>query len=237
MSDATDGPTPVLEFQRVSIGTPPPRCAAVRDANLRLAPGEMALIRTRRDQPHSALVPAAEGLWDLDGGSVSFEGEAWSDRSALRHNARRGRIGRVFSGCGWVSNLNVNENVTLPERHHTSRSTSEIEAEAETLAKRFGLPGVPHGRPSFIPESVLRRAEWVRALLGKRALLLLEEPMRGVDRKLLPNLVGAVDEARDRGAAVLWITEDPAVLGHEFRQPLKRLAMRDNELVTAEEAA
>lgn len=234
---AAETKVPVLEFDNVTIESPPPRCAAARNVRLQVGEGELVILRTQRTWPYSALVPAAEGLWELDGGEVRFDGEGWSDAAALRDGSRRGQIGRVFSGCGWVSNLNVVENITLPQRHHTSRPTREIEEEAEALGQRFGLTGIPSGRPSFVPESLLRRAEWVRALLGEPRLLLLEEPMRGVESALLPKLVDAVDEARHRNAAVLWVTDDASVANHAFAEPVRRYAMHHDALRSAEETS
>jgi len=153
---------------------------------------------------------------------------------------RRAQIGRVFDGHGWISNLNVNENVTLAQRHHTRRPDAEILAEAEALARAFGLNELPKIRPALVAPQDLRRAEWIRGFLGQPRLVLLERPMQGVPLEHLPRLLDAVQEACTRKTAVLWLTdpdlpESRDLIGrHPELPPAARYAMRGLNLVKME---
>ena len=128
--------------------------------------------------------------------------------------ARRGRIGRLFEDEGWVSDLEVDQNIMLAQRHHTSRSEPDILEEALKLARVFGLPGLPRGRPGSLRRWDLRKAACIRAFLGRPAFIILEQPVRGVYADLLAPLVNAVHSARRRGAAVLWTVTDPKIWNH-----------------------
>lgn len=223
MDQAT--PTPVLEFRDVTVPSDLPRQGLARRVNLRLGPGEVALVRLENGHD-SPLPAAAQGLTQLTSGAVRFEGIDWSELDPLSQIARRGRIGRVFGGWGWVSNLNVLENVMLREMHHTSRREHDIEVEADRLARIFGLERIPRGRPAFVNVADLRRAEWVRALLGSPRLILLERPLRGVPIAHLPQLLDALEAARGDGAAVLWLTADERELQHPRLDGAQRYVMR-----------
>jgi phospholipid/cholesterol/gamma-HCH transport system ATP-binding protein len=94
----------------------------------------------------------------------------------------------------------------LPQRHHTRRSTRQLCEEAGKLADQFGLPGIPLGLPGDIPAADLQRAACVRAFMGRPLLILLEEPTSGIFLEIISALMDAVREARDRGAAVIWLT-------------------------------
>ena len=107
---------------------------------------------------------------------MKFEDTDWEEMAADAAAAARGRIGRVFEVRGWISNLDVDENITLAQRHHTSRPLGEIEAEALALAQQFGLADLPRLRPAMLRAGELRRAAWIRALLGAPTLILLEHP-------------------------------------------------------------
>ncbi len=158
----------------------------------------------------------------------------------------RGRIGRVFDavgvgalGNGWVSHLDVDENVMLAQRHHTRRPSSEIEAEAAKLARMFGLPGLPRGRPAQARIPDLQRAACVRAFIGTPDLILLERPEQGVYPEIMPPLINAVRSARARGAAVVWLNDHPAVWGDRGIRPTWRCVMSGSQMLVlpADDAA
>ena len=154
----------------------------------------------------------AEGLVEPDAGRVAFLGEDWRMMPPNRSAERRGKIGRVFETHAWISNLDVDENITLAQRHHTARPEDEIVQEAEALVRQFGLGELPRVRPAVVRRSDLRRAEWARAFIGEPQLIILENPTKDVYVDALPGLVGAVKAARGRGAAVIWMTDDARVL-------------------------
>lgn len=227
----------VLEFEGVALSHTIQRYALVREMDFRVAPGELLLIRCERGGRPSPVAPLAQGLVDVLRGVVRFEGVAWNQGGSRSAAARRGRIGRVFDRLPWVSNLNVQENVALSQRHHTARPDRQIVEEADALARKVGLPRVPRGRPAFVPGDVLQRAQWVRAFLGGPALVLLERPMREVSLEHLPQLLEVVKTHRRRGAAVVWITDDPTIWQREFDPLPKRLIVKDARLTAVEGAA
>lgn len=197
---------PILEFADVTVTALTQEHAGLSHANAWFGPGTLSLIRL---EPGNELLPLADlatGLLDPEEGRVLFLGAAWSAMPPEQGLQRRAQIGRVFDGHGWISNLNVNENVALAQRHHTRRPDAEIMAQAEALASSFGLRELPKIRPSLVAPRDLRRAEWVRAFLGQPRLLLLERPMQGVPAEYLPHLLDAVQAACARKAAVLWLT-------------------------------
>ena len=207
---------PLLEFCHATIGSLGPRFATLREATFSLLPGELVMVRNENGPSPLPLAAAAQGLVGADEGDVRYAGRSWEEVDPRSQCTLRGTIGRVFAEWGWVSNLNVLENVVLAQRHHTRRTETEIQSEADRLARQFGLERVPVGRPAFVPPSELRRAEWVRALLGAPRLTLLEQPLRQVSLEWLPALTDALHGARQRGAAVLWLTADD----REWRSPL-----------------
>lgn len=222
---------PILEFEDVTVAAAPPCWAGLERANARFLPGTLTLIRAEEGGESPPIADVAEGLLRPDTGRVRFLGEEWSAAPPERGLELRGLIGRVFDGCGWISNLSVEENVALSARHHTARLGAEILAEAASRARAFGLDGLPSGRPALVPRGVLRRAEWVRAFLGAPRLILLEHPMRGVHPERLPSLVAAVREACARGAAVVWMSSTDGVGPRDEAAPAVCYAVRGTALV------
>jgi len=171
----------------------------------------LLLVRIERENERLPLADAATGLSAPKHGSVQFLGEDWQDMPADRAAALRGRVGRLFEDDGWVSDLEVDQNIMLGQRHHTRRSEEEIVEEALRFARIFGLPGLPRGRPASVRRWDLRKAACMRAFLGQPILIIIEQPARGVYADLMAPLVSSVQSARDRGAAVLWTVTDPQI--------------------------
>lgn len=230
---------PILEFTDVTIATAPRGHAGLSHVNVRFQPGTLTIIKVEPGNEQLPLADLAEGLLCPAEGRVSFQGEAWTTMLPEQVLQRRAQIGRVFDGHGWISNLNVNENVTLSQRHNTRRPNAEILAEAEALARAFGLSELPKIRPALVPHQDLRRAEWIRAFLGRPLLVLLERPMQGVPLEHLPRLISAVREACVQKAAVLWLTDPDLpesrdrIERHSELPPATQYAMRGLTLVAA----
>lgn len=200
---------PLLEFRNVTIAARPPFEGGMRDFSAVLRPGDLLAVKVDKGYARTPLADAGEGLIEPDGGAVLVLGEDWRSLSPDRGAELRGRIGRVFDEHGWISNLDMDENVTLCERHHTLRPEEDIHAEAVALAAKFGMKELPAGRLSALPRADRRRTEWVRAFMGKPVFILLEHPMRNVYAESASSLAAEVRSACARGAGVIWITGDP----------------------------
>ena len=222
----------ILEFAEATLLPTPLDHAGLQGITLRLTPGELTLIKTEPGNEQLPLADLAEGLLAPDRGVVRFLGESWSEISPEQSVILRAGITRVFDEHGWISNLNVNENVTLSQRHHTRRPIRTIMDEAEALARSFNLEALPAVRPAQLPRRDLRRCEWIRAFLGRPKLVLLERPMKGVPLEFLPRLIGAAKETMARGAALLWLTDEDQVWQNPNLWDATRYAMRGQTLTT-----
>jgi phospholipid/cholesterol/gamma-HCH transport system ATP-binding protein len=179
--------------------------------HLVLAPGELALVRAGSRPAMRALTDLCCGLTPATEGRVEVLGQDWA---SLREDARRllrGRIGVVCADGGWAPHLSVAESVLVAALAHRVAPREELRERAATLCRRFGLPGLPLGRPRELREADLARAACARAFLAQPALLILEEPIHGeaMSDLWLP-LLNAITAAH--GAACLWLTTSQAVL-------------------------
>lgn len=220
----------IIEFAGVNLPGAARGQAELRGLTFKLPPGCLLLVKVEAGNEYLPIADGAEGLIFPETGFIRWQGKTWNSLSPLAELNARAQIGRVFEKNSWLSNLNVIENVTLSLRHHSKKPERDIISEADLLAKHFGLPEVPRQRPPFVPKRELRMAEWVRALVGKPLLLLLERPEAGVPDDDLPKLIDAVQTALRRGAAVIWQTDRDVVWStsiwpHEIRYRLRGAEM------------
>ena len=202
---------PILEFVDA---VPPESDAGARSAlRFALRPGEWAMIETSDHLAGRLIADLALGLIEPVSGAVRFLGRTWDSIPHDEACALRGLdTGRVFSGEGWVGNLDMDENMTLAIRHHESRPESALRAAARDIARRLGLPDIPDGRPAWISPRRLRMAQWARALQRPRRLLVLEFPTEDTEVPDSARLAAELRAAARGGAALLWIGPDSAML-------------------------
>lgn len=220
----------VLEFRQVAVEGGHLYDSAIWQVSFFLRPGELALLLLEETHLRIPLADAAQGLVEPVQGSVSFLGQDWATMAHEARLAARAKIGRVFAEPGWISELDMEENITLSQRHHTRRAESAIRDEASELARQFSLPGLPQGTPSSMRAADLRRAACVRAFLGTPELLILERPASGVYPAIMPALMASVRKARQRGAAVFWATDNWDVWNDPGINPTMRCKMTGSQM-------
>ncbi len=170
-----------------------------------LAPGDAAMLLVDEFARHP-LADAAAGLAAPVRGRVLFDGADWAVLGPREAAARRGRIGRVFTGAAWISNLDLDENVLLAAAHHRRTPPGGAREALRAWARRFGLDELPDTRPAWLERVDAQKAQWVRALYAEPALVVLERPSDGVDADAAAALTTALRAGCARGAAVLWLT-------------------------------
>jgi len=200
--------TSILEFENVTIHAGSLQTTGIKGVNFSLMRGDIALVTVEEGREHIPLAPLAQGLLTPDSGKVYFAGECWEDVGPGRQSMMRGRIRRVFEHYGWVTNLDMMENLCLAESHNTQRPLEDIQQEVCSLARRFGMAEVPVARPTRVHGLILRKLEWVRAFVGAPDLIVLERPFAGAPKADAALLIEAVCDAAKRGVAVLWISDD-----------------------------
>ena len=223
---------PVFAFAAARLALDRPETAASHPFELTLFSSDFALIDVEDRQQSGRIADAAAGLAAPSAGQVRFLDRDWAEMSTLHASAMRGRIGHVFADGNGLDGLGLLDNILLPQLYHTRRAADKLRDEAARLATLFGLPGLPLGKPAAVSPADLQRAACVRAFLGRPQLLILEHPADGGPAQLLEALVNAVRAARDRGAAVLWFTDDRETFTNARVPADLRLRLRNGTLQT-----
>jgi ABC-type transporter Mla maintaining outer membrane lipid asymmetry ATPase subunit MlaF len=121
----------------------------------------------------AGLLPPAGGRYRLFGEQMPIFDEA--------RLATRLRLGLVFDGGQLFSHLTVAQNVALPLRYHRDLTPAEADAEVAALLRAMDLTDQAEARPSALGRSWQKRVGLARALILKPELLLIDEPLGGLD--------------------------------------------------------
>jgi branched-chain amino acid transport system ATP-binding protein len=162
------------------------------------------------------------GLWTATQGSVSFKGQDITQR-ATPDIAQLG-IGYVPETMGIFTDLTVKDNMVLAAR--SARHVGELDT--ERLQWIFGLfPAIqkfwlyPAGKLSGGQKQMLAIA---RAIVEPRALLLIDEPSKGLAPSIIQNLITALRELKKQRCTILLVEQSFAMA----RALGDRVAVMDN---------
>lgn len=194
----------VMELRDVTIGHQPDVSLCLHNESMIIHRGDLVLVRTKESQSTRRFASMLQGLVPPNTGSVLFNGRDWATQHARTQFAMRRRIGRVFARQGWIGNLNVRDNLLLAKQHFGA-DLAAIEKELVFWADWFQIGNISRMRPALVEASSLQVHQWIRAYLGKPALLILERPMRSVSSKMFKVFLASVRQMQQHGAAVIWI--------------------------------
>ena len=148
-----------------------------------VASGEMWVVAGPQGAGKTALLETLAGLIPAAAGQVRVFGRMVGGRDHDEDLAEtRRRLGFVFDGGGRLfSALSVQENILLPWCYHQNRSPAEALAELEPLIRHLQLEALLSRTPGSLSRSWSRRVALARCLVMKPGLLLLDNPLAGLD--------------------------------------------------------
>ena len=182
---------------------------ALRDVSLELRPGEVVGLIGPNGAGKSTLVNVLSGFDRPTTGRVLFE-----DRDVTRWSAhRRGRHGlaRTFQHSHAFRALSVRENIEVSALG-VGASAREAGRRASDLLELLSLSDYAYRPASDLAHGDERRLGVARALATEPRFVLMDEPAAGLPEAEVPDFVAAVDTVRQRGAGVLLVDHNVALV-------------------------
>jgi branched-chain amino acid transport system ATP-binding protein len=165
------------------------------------------------------------GFDQPDHGSWSFNGQSLAKLSAFKV-ARRGLI-RTFQLTKALGLLTVMDNMKLGSTEQTGEKLSaslfpflwkkkeiEIEAKALEILTRFKLDTKRDDFAASLSGGQRKLLEMARALMTNPELVMLDEPMAGVNPALTQSLLDHILNLKKEGMTVLFVEHDMQMVRH-----------------------
>lgn len=146
---------------------------------------------------------ALTGFVNPSSGTVKFRGQTIT-RESVHHRAQRGLI-RTFQNLRLLRQQTVLENVLLAT--HRLRSAGNREGEAWAWLDFFGLADQVDRRAGDLNYGDQRRLELARALMAGPDLLLMDEPVAGMNTREKAEMQTLLRSIRDRFGVTIIIIE------------------------------
>lgn len=183
--------TPALEIRNVSLSFKGVK--AISDLSFRVEKQEICALIGPNGAGKSSLLNIINGVYVPDSGEIVFEGERFQCMQPI-DAARRG-IGRGFQNNALFSGMSVIDNVIAGLSRHSRvtlveemfrlpRALSQerdFRERARAVLHLFDLEKHANTPVGTLPYGVQKKVEMARAIVGEPKLLLLDEPLAGMN--------------------------------------------------------
>ena len=151
---------------------------ALKEINLEVMSGEFLTLLGPSGSGKTTLLMALAGFTSPDYGSIKFGNE----EVVLKPPHLRG-IGMVFQNYALFPHMNVEQNVGYPQKLR-GVSKSSIKETVDEALSTVKLDGLGHRGVSELSGGQKQRVALARAIVFKPKILLMDEPLSALDKKL-----------------------------------------------------
>jgi putative ABC transport system ATP-binding protein len=158
------------------------------------------------------------GLLDTpSAGSYALKGNEVANLSfAERARVRNREIGFIFQSFNLIGDLSVFENVELPLTYR-GMGASDRKALVTEALERVGMAHRAKHLPSQLSGGQQQRVAVARALAGRPAILLADEPTGNLDSRNGEAVMSLLRELHQGGATICMVTHDERFAQHADR--------------------
>ena len=194
--------TPVIELDMISkrFGG----LVVLKDISMSVGPGEIVGLIGPNGAGKSTLFNVITALYAPEQGEVRFKGRRLT--GTRPHNSCRLGIARTFQLVRTFLSLTARENVLVGAVYGRGSRGGNVNAIADEALAMVGLTQQQHIVTEHMTLSARRLLEIARALACQPSLLLLDEPMAGLNESEIERMVEVIKRARgERGLSILWV--------------------------------
>ncbi len=178
---------------------------ALDGVDLSVARGERLVVLGPSGAGKTTLLRAIAGLVAPRRGRISLAGALATDGARVVVPPERRGVGLVFQELALWAGVTVEETIAVAARG----TAAERRTRAGELARRLGLGDRLRATPDALSGGERQRVAFARALAGRPAVLLLDEPFAHLDAPLRRGLVDdLLALTADEGAALVAVSHD-----------------------------
>ena len=177
--------------------------AAVDDISLEIQDGEFLTFLGSSGSGKSTTLSMLAGFETPSSGEILVDG-----KSLVNVPPHKRDIGMVFQRYSLFPHLSVRDNIAFPLAIRKLAST-ERERRVDAMLKLVQLGEFAHRRPSQLSGGQQQRVAIARALVYEPRILLMDEPLGALDKKLREDLQDELRQLHRRlGITIVYVTHD-----------------------------
>lgn len=180
-TDARNSTLSVIRMSGLSVtAMKDPDRTVLQDMDWSVAPGDYWALAGLHGSGKSDFLMMTAGLLAPTRGEYRLFGETMPILQDSLLSTRL-RLGLVFDGGRLFNRLTIAENVALPLRYHQNLTAQEAAERVRAVLEATELAAWADNTPGMVGRNWQRRAGLVRALMLQPEVLLLDDPLSGLD--------------------------------------------------------
>ena len=177
--------------------------AAVDNISLDIKEGEFLTFLGSSGSGKSTTLSMLAGFETPTSGEIQVEG-----KSLIKVPPHKRDIGMVFQRYSLFPHLSVRDNIAFPLTLRKLQ-TAERERQVDAMLKLVQLNDFAHRRPAQLSGGQQQRVAIARALVYEPRILLMDEPLGALDKKLREELQDELRHLHRRlGITIVYVTHD-----------------------------
>jgi len=177
----------------------------VRDVSLSVAPGEFVTFLGPSGSGKTTTLNLIAGFTLASSGHITLDGRDLGNVPAHQRG-----IGVVFQSYALFPHMTVRQNIAYPlEQRRPRIGRATIEARVRRVLELVEMAGYADRRPDQLSGGQQQRVALARAVVFEPKLLLLDEPLGALDKRLRENLQLELRRIhRELGVTIIFVTHD-----------------------------
>jgi phospholipid/cholesterol/gamma-HCH transport system ATP-binding protein len=218
------GTPPAIAFRKVSRSFS--GRAVLNNVSFEVTPGEAFCLLGRSGMGKSVTLKLAIGLIQPDAGAIYVENDNIVGMGEDGLSKVRSRIGFLFQSAALFDSFSLHDNLAVPlKRFWEKKPDEEIKTIVQKNLDDVGLGKEGRKMPAELSGGMRKRAGLARALMLDPSILLIDEPVSGLDRVTASEIDDLLLRVRKRdNTTMLIVTHDT----REARRVGDRVGVLDN---------
>lgn len=176
---------------------------ALSTVDLNIEEGEFVTLLGPSGSGKTTLLNLIAGMIKPTAGKILIKGEDVTDRPPSER-----KLGMVFQNYALMPHMTIFENIAFPLRVRRL-SKEEIEQRVHDVLKLVKLPNIADRKPKELSGGQQQRVSLARCIVYNPALILLDEPLGALDKKLREQMQLEIRRIHaDLGITMLNVTHD-----------------------------
>jgi ABC-type polar amino acid transport system ATPase subunit len=189
------------------------RHTVINGVDLDVVAGEVVVIVGPSGTGKSTMLRCVNGLEDINGGNITFEGQQVRARSREIIYLRR-RIGMIFQNFNLYPHLTALENVMLAPMKVLKQPRKRVEARSRDLFRKVRLEHRGDAYPNQLSGGEQQRVAIARALAMEPHLMLFDEPTSALDPETVGDVLRVMEDLAREGRTMLVVTHEIGFARH-----------------------
>ena len=179
----------------------------LKGVSLDVMKGEVICIIGPSGSGKSTLIRCINGLNDIQGGSITVEGQEVHDPNLDKLELRK-KVGMVFQQYNLFPHKTALENVMMAPLKVLRQNRAEVEARARGLIRKVRLEGKEDSYPGELSGGQQQRVAIARSLAMNPDVMLFDEVTAALDPETVKEVLVTIRELAEEGMTCILVTHE-----------------------------